>query len=222
MKFKKNKKFIVISENPEIDYIKPTPAIKEIPGWFKSIEAVRNNDLTIKRCIPILDGFGAGYIFKTSVDYFYDKDYERFLDNGVSKAITYHPEIQIDGMEIDDSYSTRPYKWINNFFIKTPKGYSTLFVHPLNRTDLPFLTLSAVVDTDKHPLTVQFPFLIKKEFSGLIPAGTPIVQAIPFKRDDWKIDFPEEGPYRFKDAWKWFDPPMAMYKRKYWQRKIFS
>ena len=220
---KKTKTIEVYAEHIDIESIKPSPAVKSIPDWFKGIEAVRNNDLTIKRCIPVLDAFTTGYLFKTSVDYYYDKEYERFVDNGVSKAITMHPQVQIEGMEIDDSLSPKPYKWINNFYMKTPKGYSTIFTHPLNRTDLPFYSLTGVVDTDSHPLVVQFPFLIKKDFNGMIPAGTPIIQAIPFKRDDWQMIFPEqESGYSYKDMWKWFDPPMAAYKRNHWFRKNYK
>ena len=36
---------------------------------------------------------------------------------------------------------------------------------------------------------INFPFFIKEGFTGLIPYGTPIVQIIPFKRDDWKSKF---------------------------------
>ena len=126
-------------------------------------------------------------------------------------------------MEVGDHLSRHVYKWTNHFYLKTPKGYSTLFVHPLNRTDLPFYSLNAVVDTDDFPLTVQFPFLIKKDFNGLIPAGTPIMQAIPFKRDDWKMSFPKENEsYEYEHFWNWFEPPMAKYKRFFWKKKRYQ
>jgi hypothetical protein len=49
--------------------------------------------------------------------------------------------------------------------------------------------LPAIVDTDKHPIMVNFPFFLKENFSGVIPYGTPIVQVIPFKRENWKSKF---------------------------------
>lgn len=217
-----SKKVKILSENINIDFLPPIPAGREIPEWYKSIPSVRENDLTIKKCVPVLDGFSTGYLFRTSVDVMYDSETQRFLDNGIESQITSHGDFQIDGMELDSSLSPHPYKWINKFLWQTPKGYSTLFVHPLNRTDLPFQSISAVVDTDDFPLSVQFPFFIKKDFNGLIPAGTPIIQAIPFKRDDWKLEVPDQKEsYVYKDFWKWFDPPMAKYKKLFWKRKLY-
>ena len=43
--------------------------------------------------------------------------------------------------------------------------------------------MSGIVETDKHEANVNFPsFVTKEDGSYIIPAGTPIVQAIPFKR----------------------------------------
>ena len=46
--------------------------------------------------------------------------------------------------------------------------------------------------SDLHELAVQFPFLMKKTQHTIIPKGTPIVQIIPFKRDDWKMCISEK------------------------------
>ena len=48
---------------------------------------------------------------------------------------------------------------------------------------MPFHSFSGIVDTDKHPVPVNFPFVVKKDFEGVIPAGTPIAQFIFLKRD---------------------------------------
>jgi hypothetical protein len=217
------KKIKFRSEDVSIDWIKPEPSVKQIPQWFKDIPPIVNNNMTIKKCVPVLDALTTGYVFKTSADVYYDAELKRFTDNGVSEVVTYHADFQLDGWHYGDDVEPHPYKWINKFFLQTPKGYSTLFVHPLNRADLPFTSLSAVVDTDEFPLSVQFPFFIKKGFSGLIPAGTPIVQAIPIKRNDWKSDFgDEEESYAYKEFWKWSDPPFSKYKRKFWKRKLYS
>lgn len=219
----KKKKFSVKSENIHIAYLPPSPAATMVPEWFKNIEPVRNNDITIKKCVPVLDGFTAGYMFKTSVDIFYDDKTTKFIHNGVEEVVSSHAEFQIEGMEMTDHLTQYPYKWVNKFFVQTPKGYSTLFIHPINRFDLPFQSISAIVDTDDFPLSVQFPFFMKKGFTGMIPAGTPIIQAIPFKRDDWEIDFPKQDEsYAYEDYYKWFDPPMAKYKRFFWKKKRYQ
>lgn len=222
---KKNKEIIFLSEDITIDYLTPIPSAREMPEWYKATPPVdkEEHDLTIKKCVPVLDAFNLGYVFRTSVDIHYDEKLDRFTDNGVSSSVTMHPDFQIKDLDIDPALNRHPYKWVNKFFLKTPKGYSTLFVHPLNRTDLPFQSISAIVDTDDFPLSVQFPFFMKKGFSGVIPAGTPIIQAIPVKRDDWRMNIPEQSEsYYAKELWSWFNPPMAMYKRKYWKRKMYK
>ena len=83
----------------------------------------------------------------------------------------------------------------------------------------PLLTLSGVVDTDDFPLSVQFPFFIKKGFSGLIPAGTPIIQAIPFKRDNWKHTLKYERPTTRSKMNLFLH---NMYKRAFHQKKSFG
>jgi hypothetical protein len=81
--------------------------------------------------------------------------------------------------------------------IKTPKGYSSVFTHPINRPDLPFYTLGGVIDTDKWGEAGSHPFLLKKGWEGIIPAGTPIIQIIPFKREGWvnKVNRLMSGEY---------------------------
>jgi hypothetical protein len=79
-------------------------------------------------------------------------------------------------------------KFINFWAIETPKGYSCLFVQPFHR-DSAFTILPGVVDTDKYVQPVNFPFVLNDiKWEGLIPAGTPIAQVIPFKREDWNME----------------------------------
>jgi hypothetical protein len=77
------------------------------------------------------------------------------------------------------------FAWRFNATILIPGGYSLLITHPLNRFDLPFQTLSGVVD-NFHLYDGDLPFLLKKGFRGVIPMGTPIAQILPFKRENWK------------------------------------
>lgn len=80
-------------------------------------------------------------------------------------------------------------KWINPWSIKTPPGYSVMFQPPLHRESA-FSILPAIVDTDKYTVPVNFPFMLNNiDFEGVIPAGTPMAQVIPFKRESWKMNF---------------------------------
>jgi hypothetical protein len=98
------------------------------------------------------------------------------------EIISSHKQEQLIGYPVPEGFYNTAFKFINLWTIKTPKEWSCLFVHPLHQEDLPFKSLSAVVDTDKFPAPVNFPFFLKKNFSGLIPKGTPMIQVIPFKR----------------------------------------
>ena len=113
------------------------------------------------------------------------------------KPIGFHPVLQApthpgrgslsDGM----SYP----KWFNPWSIKTPKGYSTLFTQPMHR-ESSFTILDGIVDTDRYTAPVNFPFVLNDwDFEGLIPAGTPMAQVIPFKRDSWKMEIGKEEAF---------------------------
>lgn len=176
------------------------PAIKKMPNWFKRLPPLRKLgdseqlDFTVKKCIPVLDAFTTGYYLVTKYDLHWSINEAgehvcqcdiKLVEKG-DKPITMHPFDQIRDIELHDIYNEYAYKFSNPYVIKTPPGYSSIFTHPFNQIS-PFYTLTGVVDTDMHPLAVQFPFLMVKGFEGKISAGTPIVQIIPFKREDWKM-----------------------------------
>jgi hypothetical protein len=85
----------------------------------------------------------------------------------------------------------------NNFWtIELPPGYSLLVTHPVNRNDLPFLTLTGIVDADRYRDNfIHFPAYWREAgFNGVLPKGTPVAQCLPFKRDAWRAQFdPIEG-----------------------------
>lgn len=202
-----NIEFIPV-ENYGKGCIEPIPATKEIPKWYKKISPLRKfyypddenekADLTIKKCIPILDAFTTGYYLMTKYESTWKIDEDGThectcpakLVDGDNKPITMHPWEQIRDIELGGIYNEYAYKFTSPYVIKTPPGYSCIFTHPFNQIS-PFLTLTGVVDTDLHPLAVQFPFLMLKNWEGTIKKNTPIVQIIPFKRDDWNYSVVE-------------------------------
>lgn len=182
------------------DFLVPSKIM--LPQWYKDLpimdtlrEGDDYQDLTIKRCIPILDAMTTGYHLVTTTDYYFEYDAEKG-DGGSfkgrediisQKPITMHPTSQISTLRPSPEFINYAYKWANTWVIKTPPGYSCIFTNPLFSVESPFYTLDGVVDTDNYFMPVLFPFLMKNNFNGLIPAGTPVVQIIPFKRDDWTM-----------------------------------
>jgi len=183
----------------------PIPAISFLPTWYKNMSPFLEGtspmyssnlgtNLTIKRCVPVRDSLGAGYLIQTNADVYLEKiidevtkkDTYKFHWASALEVVETHNVAQISGLPVhlnlaDDT----PFKWNNPWVIQTPPGYSLYFTHPLGYPDLPFYTLTGLVDTDKHPVPVNFPFFVRRDCEGMIPRGTPIVQFFPVKRDSW-------------------------------------
>lgn len=191
----------------------PEPALKNIPSWYKEVASYVNNGekkpsgqgtttATIKKCMPVFDVITSGYIIKSAADIYVSRK-EDFDENGKSlglisyyewaslDAIQFHPTSQLPNYPNTNGNTAYP-KFINFWSIETPKGYSCLFTQPVHR-DLPFTIFPGVVDTDRYTSPVNFPFVLNDiNWEGLIPAGTPIAQVIPFKRDNWNMEIGKE------------------------------
>jgi hypothetical protein len=184
---------------------------------------------TIKKCNPFLDAFQTGYTIKSPCDIeFTFSEIEGYIyrwrvNNFV--PMSNHLPDQFSEELLNTKFAETAYKWHFNYVIKTPPGYSSLFTHPLNRSDLPFMTLSGVVDTDTYPLSVNLPFLLYK-FEGsslVIPEGTPIAQVIPIKRDDWKNSVEEYNENETKkNEFELTKHLVHSYKNKWWHRKSYN
>jgi len=194
----------------------PKPATASVPDWYKNLESYMSGrkrptgegqtSATIKRCMPVFDAITGGYIIYTYADVFVSQQPVMGPDGqptGETTAwyewpsfgpIQFHPVQQApthpgrgdlgDGM----SYP----KWINPWSIKTPKGYSVMFTQPMHR-ESPFTILDGIVDTDSYNAPVNFPFVLNDwDFEGIILAGTPMCQVIPFKRDSWQMEIGKE------------------------------
>ena len=86
-------------------------------------------------------------------------------------------------------------KWINPWSIQTPKGYSVLFTQPMHRESV-FTIMDGIVDTDTYNAPVNFPFVLNDwNYEGMIPAGTPMAQVIPFKRENWQMEMGKQEDY---------------------------
>jgi hypothetical protein len=171
----------------------PYPARKLMPDWFKNLAPKINNEQkldnsTIKRCMPFLDALNLGWIIPLAADVEFSIDSTgniKTKSHFPRTMVETHSHAQVAGHPMLPS---QPWKWINHWAIKMPKGYSMLFVPPLNRYESRFECISGVVDDTYMGVGaleyVNFPFFFKQpNYTGIIKAGTPLVQCIPFKRD---------------------------------------
>lgn len=185
---------------------RPQPAIKKIPKWWKDIPAYSNNKnkfdldpyptVTVKRCVPTLDILGAGYYIPLWADLFIKQEngfpFIRWTtDTPVLEVWT---ENQVSSFKCVDGYSKPFFKNLHGWTIKTPPGWSCIFMHPVAYPEAPFYTISGIVDTDIYDGEINVPFVIKNNFEGIIEKETPMIQVIPFKRDDWESEFDLKKP----------------------------
>lgn len=212
---------------------KPEPANKNLPDWYKSMDTYIGGkfeglNATMKKCVPILDSLSTGYVIKTWTDIMVKRDGHGNVDVSWSldydtKAVEGHTEEQVVGYPVPYGYEDSVLKFINPWRIKTPDGYSTMFFQPPHREDLPFKIIPGFVDTDTFPLVINFPFHIKKDFTGVIPYGTPICHVVPFKRDVFTAEYSvdESRAYQQKMLNKHNTSFANRYKNLWWHRKEY-
>lgn len=206
----------------------PVPSKKIIPDWYKKMSSFVddnnprpttfrgdgfNSNLTIKRCVPVRDVLTSGYYLLTSNDIVIEKrgaDLDSQWSRAGSTTISSHSSGQFNGSHLTEKAID------NNVILKfnvpwriyTEKGSSCYFTHP-EYLDLPFTTLSGIVDTDKMH-EINFPFCVdmKDDEPILIEKGTPIVHILPFMRRDWVSSVaehkPEDGRKHYSDFYSVF------------------
>jgi len=217
----------------------PLPAKKFIPEWYKQIPSFSNSNIqygsnggivkSAKNCIPFLDSLMSGYIVQLAVDVVVT-DYEGSKDNKLLKWN--HPDFEpvgLRGKEPNESLPTpaghtgQHFVWKTFNIFRTPSGYSSIVTHPFNRFDLPFTTLSGIIDTDSVIQEGNLPFYIKRDFTGVIEAGTPIYQVIPFKRESWTLRENEDlGDLANQTKFGVRAKNFGYYKNNLWKKKDFE
>jgi hypothetical protein len=231
-------KFRSLTKSGSLNLNHPVPAIRFLPEWYKNIEPYIGQkrlsipsahgmpNVTIKRCVPFLDAMTAGYMVYLTDDIFVEKTIDGPQNinwRHTEPMLSHHSLEQFKGIAIPENYNQYVWKWNNDWSINVPEGYSIYFTHPSNRFDLPFKVISGIVDCDTFDLSVQFPFLLDKDFEGIIEAGTPICQLIPFKREEWEtevLDYDEEKTYLIHR--KFFKTFVSSYKKMYWHKKSYN
>jgi len=176
----------------------PSPASLFLPDWYKdSIRDIPDGpkiisglpSQTVKACMPVFDAITAGYILPCQVDITFNIMDEGYVDiswrSGEHNFVSIHNQKQLGEFKVSEEYWPQAFKFEHKWIFKTPPGYSTLFCTPYWRYDLPYYILPGIVDTDEHGTSVNFPFLLRKDWEGTIKYGDPLVQLIPFKREDW-------------------------------------
>ena len=237
-------KFIPSNLNsPKDSETVPTKSVSVLPEWYKDLAGYKQgtshsleylnpindrgsdgSDVSTKLCLPFFDAMASGYMYLLEDDVLVDIN-----ENGKpsvswdqnSQLIDIRPAVD---MAIPEDCHPIQFGVKMKYYWETPKNYSTLIIHPLNRPDLPFYVPSAIVDSDIWGLPAFIPFFIKKNFIGKIKKGTPVFQMIPIKREAWnlEIDYSEESFLKHKiREEKRRTHVTGHYKKTTWQRKVY-
>ena len=208
-----------------------------VPEWFKKAEKFMGGKLdidpptlTVKNCIPFLDTYLSGYYIPTPIDLLVLEEngdvvikWRHGVSPGNDQFIGVRDGSMTQGMSVPHGYHDKHFTWMTKHVIKSPEGYSLLFTQPLNRLDLPTYTLSGIVDAEYILNGGNLPFFVKKGFTGVIPAGTPVVQIIPIKREKWELiennNLLKVGQENSQLSRKHI---IGFYKNKFWHKKEYN
>lgn len=224
-------------EKVEINIPEPKKTSVYLPDWYSKserwtgsgspkIEGYSANQ-GLKHCVPFLDAMTNGYAIELWTDV------QAHVDENGSPHFTWlsQPDPLLVRTQESGALIPRPVghhdmhlAWTGQWGIKLPKGYSYLLTHPANRFDLPFTTLTGIVDADSYYAAGLIPFFIKENFEGIIKAGTPIAQIYPFKRDNWESELGDTS-LRQETIQQSFDSRRSLgglYKKLHWTRKEYK
>ena len=223
--------------------IPPTPASEHIPDWWKNMTPYVTSPVnptgkkflidhglpntTFKKCVPMLDSITNGYIISLWSDV--------KIQNNDGKLVpeihwrTTVPIFEPHGTSSNlvpppPGYSTNVFKYLNTWLPITPKGYSILVTSPLGYRDLPFQAIPAIIDSDTSRFELLPPMWLREGFEGVIEKGTPLLQIIPLKRDNWQ----SETSYNDADEYRkvldaGFNSTLVNhYIKKSWTKKTFK
>lgn len=174
----------------------PVPAREAMPDWFRRLAPVdkghlspTDNALTVKRCMPFLDALMAGWILPLAATVRLE-----ISDNGETvntgwdfdkTMVSNHNPYQVAG---HPTQPRPPCKFHNHWTIRTPKGWSCLFIPPMNQPNGVVEIAAGIVDTDEYNALINFPFFATApDGFYTLAKGTPLVHVIPFRRTDLQL-----------------------------------
>jgi hypothetical protein len=211
----------------------PTAGARGLPDWLKDMPPLAFSDLmcgeteTVKRCPPFIDAMSEGFLISLWCDLVVDRgDLSWDHDLPVGRQVSYprapigfHDPSQMSGAPMVDP-DRFLIKFHNLWTIEAPQGYAVLFTHPVNRLDLPFTTLTGMVDCDLyHESWIHFPaYWRDMDFQGVLAKGTPVAHCFPIKREKWALSprsFTDGEAGRVRDLTAEIAAEKGVYRRRF-------
>lgn len=176
---------------------RPVPARTALPDWLRAMPAKAHSEVhgreirTVKQCPPFVDAMAYGVMILLPCDvavehgaFSWDWDIPEPATSGHPRSpLSFHVAAQF--AEAPFASGTQAAIKFNSFWtIELEHGWSLFATHPVNRDDLPFRTVSGLVDADRfHDGGINFPAIwTKPDFCGTLPRGTPVAQCFAVPR----------------------------------------
>lgn len=178
---------------PKLDnLVPPVPASSLLPEWYKNQSGYDDfGNPTIKRCLPIFDAMSFGYFLVSQSDIVVDSTNPGGLviasDNDFNgELFNQHDLNQYDKYPIPSGYHNHVLRIHPMWSVETPKGYSALFINPVNNGSKNINAITGLIDTDNFISDGHLSFFVKENTVFKIKKGTPIIQVMPIKRENWE------------------------------------
>jgi len=183
---------------------RPVAARDGLPDWLRimpgaALVAELGAEIrTLKHCPPLIDAMRTGFLMPLAADvrvadgtFSWDWDLPPTALGRTTRAPLgfHHPE-QAEGSPLHDPGQV--FVKFNSFWtIALEPGWSLLAMHPANRRDLPFETLTGLVDADRYgDGLIHFPARWRDPgFQGVLPRGTAVAQCLPVRREALELGF---------------------------------
>jgi len=180
----------------------PIPARRGLPDWLRSMPTtVESADLglaleTVKQCPPFVDAMATGVLMPLAADLHVEEgrfswDWTPPLTLAAHwprSPFAFHVADQLVGTPFHDPDSFAV-KFINFWTVELPESWGLLCTHPVYRGDLPFRTVTGLVNAASYGNFIHFPALwTDRVFRGVLPRGTPVAQCVPVPLEPLEIE----------------------------------
>jgi hypothetical protein len=181
------------------DYLpRPIPARSALPDWLRAMPAKAHSEIhgrdirTVKQCPPFIDAMAHGVAILLPCDITVDRGSFSWQWNIPEPRTPGHPRAPLS-FHVAAQFAEAPFakegqaalKFNSFWTIELEPGWSLLAMHPVNRDELPFRTVTGIVDADRfNDVGINFPAVwLDPQFSGVLPKGLPIAQCCAVPRE---------------------------------------
>ncbi len=182
---------------------RPTAARSALPEWLRKMPASAHSDThghdvrTLKHCPPFIDAMMHGFVVPLPCDVHVAKGELSWdwrlpplsVEGHTRSPISFHVPAQLTGTPMHEA--TQVAVKFNAFWtIELEPGWALFATHPVNRHELPFRTVTGLVDSDRfHDVGIFFPAIwTDPDYSGTLVRGTPVAQCFPVPREPLELD----------------------------------